>query len=68
MADDQAVESPPVAMKPGIEQRFPELAEVQREVELRIRDNQRFLERFMDDDFPEEEDDPEEEGGDFEGR
>ena len=34
--------------------RFPELDELQREVTRRIRDNQRFLERFMDDDFEEE--------------
>ena len=39
--------------------RFPELDELQRDVERRIRDNQRFLERFMDDDF--EADDTEEE-------
>lgn len=35
--------------------RFPELDELQREVERRIRDNQRFLARFMDDDFDAEE-------------
>jgi hypothetical protein len=43
------------------ESSFPDLEELQREVERRIRDNRRFLERFMDDDFvddgePEEED------------
>lgn len=37
------------------EARFPELEELQRDVEKRIRDNQRFLERFMDEDFPDEE-------------
>jgi len=61
MADDHSVESSSEEPKPGIDQRFPELAEIQREVELRIRDNQRFLDRFMDDDFPEEEEDSAEE-------
>jgi len=61
MADDHSVELPPTGPKPGIDQRFPELAEIQREVELRIRDNQRFLDRFMDDDFPEGEEDSAEE-------
>jgi hypothetical protein len=35
--------------------RFPELDELQREIERRIRDNQRFLAVFMDDDFVAEE-------------
>jgi hypothetical protein len=35
--------------------RFPELEELQREVERRIRDNRRFLERFMDENFVDEE-------------
>ena len=35
--------------------RFPELDELQREIARRIRDNQRFLEGFMSDDFEEEE-------------
>ena len=46
--------------------RFPELAEIQREVAARIRDNQRFLERFMDEDFAEEEQASGEGDGDFE--
>lgn len=66
MADDQPIEPPPVEPSVAIAQRFPELAEIQREVELRIRDNQRFLERFMDDDFAEEEEDLEDEGGEGE--
>ena len=46
----------------GLSCRFPELAEIQREIELRIRDNQRFLERFLDEDnTDEEEEDPGEE-------
>ncbi|TRO83273.1 hypothetical protein [Trichloromonas acetexigens] len=46
--------------------RFPELAEIEREVAARIRDNQRFLERFMDEDFAEEAEESGEEDGDFE--
>lgn len=37
--------------------RFPELEELQNDVSRRIRDNQKFLNRFMDDDFID--DDPE---------
>ncbi len=34
--------------------RFPELLELQEEIERRIRDNQRFLDRFFDEDFVDE--------------
>ena len=37
--------------------RFPELEELQNDVSRRIRDNQKFLDRFMDDEFID--DDPE---------
>ena len=37
--------------------RFPELDELQNDVSRRIRDNQKFLDRFMDDEFTD--DDPE---------
>jgi len=36
-------------------ERYPELAELQREIDRRIRDNQKFLDHFLDEDFPEEE-------------
>lgn len=39
---------------------FPELEELQQEIGRRIRDNKRFLERFLDEDFT---DDEEAEGG-----
>lgn len=38
----------------GTSDRFPDLEELQQEIARRIRDNQRFLDRFLDDDFPEE--------------
>lgn len=46
------------------QERFPELAQLQREVERRIRDNRRFLERFRDDDFEEDEEEGNEDEGD----
>lgn len=50
--------------------RFPELEELQNDVSRRIRDNQKFLERFMDDDFtdddPETADEDDAPGDDFE--
>lgn len=43
---------------------FPELEELQQEIDRRIRDNKRFLERFLDEDFNDDEDT--DEGEDFE--
>ena len=42
----------------GAEQevRFPELAELEDKIKRRLRSNQRFLERFMDEDFDEMDD------------
>lgn len=57
---NEAAEPTPLAS------RFPELAEIEREVTARIRDNQRFLERFMEEDFAEEIEAPGEDDGDFE--
>ncbi|MDT8443382.1 MAG: hypothetical protein RQ722_03735 [Desulfuromonadales bacterium] len=37
--------------------RFPELAELEEKIQRRLRSNQRFLERFMDEDFDEMVDD-----------
>lgn len=47
---------------------FPELEELQQEIDRRIRDNKRFLERFLDEDFNDDEEakDGEDEGEDFE--
>ena len=33
------------------EERFPELAELEDKIQRRLRSNQRFLERFMDEDY-----------------
>jgi hypothetical protein len=48
---------------------FPELEELQQEIDRRIRDNKRFLERFLDEDFNEDDEESEaaeDEGEDFE--
>ncbi|MEJ2469811.1 MAG: hypothetical protein P8Y96_01690 [Desulfuromonadales bacterium] len=48
----------PVPPETG-EERFPELAELQDKIDRRLRSNQRFLERFMDEDYDElDEEDP----------
>jgi len=39
------------------ETRFPELAELQDKIQRRLRSNQRFLERFLDEDFEDLDDD-----------
>ncbi len=62
MAED-GDNSPTVAEEAGSDSaeggRFPDLEELQREVERRIRDNQRFIERFMNEGFEEDERDEE---------
>ena len=56
------------AAPPG--ERFRELAELEQEISRRLRSNQRFLERFLDEDFVDDEADGNEEqddGGGEEG-
>ena len=38
---------------PEQDERFPELAELEEKIQRRLRSNKRFLERFMDEDFDE---------------
>jgi hypothetical protein len=45
----------------GCESPFPELEEIQREVEKRLRDNRIFLERFLDEEFGEDDEEDEDE-------
>ena len=45
-------------------ERFPELAELQEKTQRRLRSNQRFLERFMDEDFDDLDDDDLDDGDD----
>ncbi|MFA5516670.1 MAG: hypothetical protein WDA20_10325 [Desulfuromonadales bacterium] len=56
---DEADKDKPAAPENG-DSRFPELADMQREIERRITDNRRFLERFLDENFIEGEDEWEE--------
>lgn len=52
---------------PAVESsRFSELEELQREIALRIKDNQRFLAGFLNDDYIDEEEEDGDEAGDFE--
>jgi hypothetical protein len=46
------------------EERFPELAELQEKTQRLLRSNQRFLERFMDEDFDDLDDDEPDDGDD----
>ncbi|MBE0576046.1 MAG: hypothetical protein IH613_09135 [Desulfuromonadales bacterium] len=41
-------------------ERFPELAELEEKIQRRLRSNQRFLERFLDEDFDDMVDDDDE--------
>ena len=40
---------------PSTPERFPELAELEETIRRRLRSNQRFLERFLDDEFVDDE-------------
>lgn len=50
-------EQPEASETPVKEERFPELAELEEKIQRRLRRNQRFLERFMDEDFEDLDDD-----------
>ena len=56
--------APPATAEPGAPQpaaeRFRELAELEQEISRRLRSNQRFLERFLDEDFVDDEADADE--------
>jgi len=65
MTDNQ--ENAPEVEQPEAEaatkpERFPELAELEEKIQRRLRSNQRFLERFMDEDFDEMADDEDVDG------
>jgi len=68
-----APDTPPAATgdqpeSPAPAPRFPELEVLQQDIERRIRDNRKFLERFLDDDYVDEEaaDEDDETPDDFE--
>lgn len=46
--------------------RFSELEELQREIALRIKDNQRFLAGFLKDDYADDEEENDDDSADFE--
>lgn len=60
MSDQE--DTPPATGEPNTPvktEKFPELAELEESIRRRLRSNQRFLERFMDEDFSDLEDDEE---------
>lgn len=62
-------EQEPQAQNPGTGNLFPELEELQRDIERRLKDNRRFLEHFLDEDFMDElsaDEDEQENPDDFE--
>jgi Mn-dependent DtxR family transcriptional regulator len=61
-AEDKDPESTPQIEK----SRFSELDELQREIAQRIKDNQRFLEGFLADDYDDDADEIEDDDTDFE--
>ena len=63
--DEQAGPAPEVPAEDAaprpVDERFRELAELEQEIRRRLRSNQRFLERFLDEDFTDDEGSDEEE-------
>jgi hypothetical protein len=62
---DESPPQPP-GEAPATPERFPELAELEETIRRRLRSNQRFLERFLDDEFVDDEM-PEEDDNDAAG-
>lgn len=61
----KAEDKHPEETSPEVNSRFSELDELQREIAQRIKDNQRFLEGFLADDY-DDEDESEDDHPDFE--
>lgn len=56
----------PKEIPPEENNRFSELDELQQEIAHRIKDNQRFLEGFLSEDYDDDADEAEDDGHDFE--
>ena len=59
-------EETPAAPQP-VSEKFRELAELEQEIRRRLRSNQRFLEKFLDEDFVDDESDGDDEATGDEG-
>lgn len=59
----EAAAQNPAAAQPA-DEKFRELAELEEEIRRRLRSNQRFLDKFLDEDFVDDE--AEEDGGEIE--
>jgi Mn-dependent DtxR family transcriptional regulator len=66
MSTVTAADKDPAATPPEGKGRFSELDELQREIAQRIKDNQRFLEGFLSDDYDDDTDEAEDDSTDFE--
>lgn len=65
---DNSNEAPPAGESepsPAPASRFPEMDELQSEIERRIRDNRKFLDHFMDTDFVDDEDEEDDDEDDI---
>ncbi|MDZ4183584.1 MAG: hypothetical protein U1D97_01230 [Desulfuromonadales bacterium] len=62
----KAEDKHPEEIPPEGNSRFSELDELQREIAQRIKDNQRFLEGFLADDYDDDADEDDDEDHDFE--
>jgi len=62
--EQQPAAPPTVTGTSAASERYPELAELQRDIERCLKDNQKFLDHFLDDDFLDE---PEDDSDDFDG-
>jgi hypothetical protein len=52
---EETTPEPPEGETPARPERFPELAALEEEIRRRLRSNQRFLERFLDEEFVDDE-------------
>jgi hypothetical protein len=66
MAEDQPLAAAGTAAALPVTARCRELAELEAEIRRRLRSNQRFLERFLDEDFVDDEDGGDEQAEDSE--
>jgi len=65
-AEPAAAQEAPAAVQP-VNEKFRELAELEQEIRRRLRSNQRFLEKFLDEDFVDDESDGDDEATGDEG-
>ena len=60
---DESTPPAPASENPPPPERFPELAELEEEIRRRLRSNQRFLDKFLDEEYVDDEAGGDEEDG-----